>query len=90
MMKARRMRGASQNYGMTGSLPPETVEAEEYIKDCYPSFRTEGKNSKIISAQEAGQIVHDKELLKRMKLHLNRLEGLAAAFNYGVVDPVNS
>jgi hypothetical protein len=72
---------------MMSADPPEIAEVEEYIKDCYPSFRTGGKNSQIINGTEAGQIAKDKELPKKITIHLDRLEGLAAAYTYGVVNP---
>jgi hypothetical protein len=81
-----------QRKSFTASLlmsadPPEVTEAQEYIGDCYPSFRTEGSRSKIIGSSEAAAIVKDKALFKNVKTHLNRLEGLAAAYVHGVADP---
>jgi len=66
-------------------------QAVKYIKDCYTSFQTKGKQSDVFTGTELASIVRstaaeDKILYDSIRIHLNYLEALAASYLLDVVN----
>ena len=66
-------------------------QAVKYIKDCYTSFQTKGKQSDVLTGTELASIVRstaaeDKILYDSIRIHLNYLEALAASYLLEVVN----